>query len=121
MGILFKDPHPGRPYQQPQFEQRPRRNPHQGAIPRGPAPKQRVDANKGNDQAQAQNMEIKLNEEVVKVCNISCFNCAEWGHYSTNCKQPKLCFICHTSAHVGRDCPEWMKPLEPVQYLGSAA
>jgi hypothetical protein len=20
----------------------------------------------------------------------------------------------------GRDCPEWKKPLEPVQYLGSA-
>jgi hypothetical protein len=65
----------------------------QGARPRGPTPKQKVEANKGNDQAQVQNMEIKMEEEAVKVCNVSCFNCAEWGHYTTDCKQPKLCFI----------------------------
>jgi hypothetical protein len=59
--------------------------------------------------------------EPSKVHNVSCFNCIEWGHYSTECKQLKLCFICHTLAHVGRECPEWLKPLEPVQYLGSAA
>jgi hypothetical protein len=66
-------------------------------------------------------MEIKLDEEAIKLCNVSCFNCIEWGHYNTDCKQPKLCFICHTLAHVDRDYPEWVKPLEPVQYLGSAA
>jgi hypothetical protein len=33
---------------------------------------------------------------------------------------PKLCFICQMSDHVGRDCPEWSKPLESAQYLGSA-
>jgi hypothetical protein len=32
-----------------------------------------------------------------------------------------LCFICQTAEHVGRDCPEWLKPLDVVQYLGSAA
>jgi hypothetical protein len=43
------------------------------------------------------------------------------GHFSSDCKEPKLCFICQTSSHVGRECPEWNKPLESVQYLGSAA
>jgi hypothetical protein len=82
-------------------------------------PRQKVDANKGYDQAQI--VENKREEEPIKVCNVSCFNCAQWGHYSTECKQSKLCFICHTSAHVGRECPEWLKPLELVQYLGGAA
>jgi hypothetical protein len=51
---------------------------------------------------------------------VTCFNCAEVGHFSTECKAPKLCFIYQTTTHVGRDCPEWRKPLEPIQYLGSA-
>jgi hypothetical protein len=42
------------------------------------------------------------------------------GHYIIKCKQPKLCFICQTAIHVGRDCPSWMKQLELVQYLGNA-
>jgi hypothetical protein len=32
-----------------------------------------------------------------------------------------VCFICQTTTHVGRDCPDWKKPLMPAQYLGSAA
>jgi hypothetical protein len=60
-------------------------------------------------------------EEGVKVSDVTCFNCVELGHYSTDCKLHRLCFICQTSDHVGRDCPEWLKPLELVQYLGSAA
>jgi hypothetical protein len=52
---------------------------------------------------------------------VTCFNCAGWGHFSTNCKEPRLCFVCETSDHIGRECPEWDKSNEPVQYLGSAA
>jgi hypothetical protein len=55
-----------------------------------------------------------------KQSNMTCFNCAEWGHYITECKQPKLCFICQATDHVGRNFPMWMKPLEPNQYLSSA-
>jgi hypothetical protein len=32
-----------------------------------------------------------------------------------------VCFICQIDSHVGRDYPEWGKPLEPIQYLGSVA
>jgi hypothetical protein len=56
-----------------------------------------------------------------KLPKVTCFNCVEWGHFSTNCKVPRLCFICQTTAHVGTDCSEWKKPLEPVLYMGSAA
>jgi hypothetical protein len=51
---------------------------------------------------------------------VTCFNYAELGHFSIDCKAPKLCFICQTSTNVGSDYPEWRKPLEPIQYLGSA-
>jgi hypothetical protein len=56
-----------------------------------------------------------------KVANVTCFNCAAWGHFSTYCKKPKLCFICYTADHVGCDCSEWSKSMESAQYLGSAA
>jgi hypothetical protein len=56
-----------------------------------------------------------------KLPKMTCFNFAEWGHFSTDCKAPKLCFICQTTDHVGRNCPEWEKPLEFALYLGSAA
>jgi hypothetical protein len=69
----------------------------------------------------AQVVENKMEIESGKLSKITCFNCAEAGHYSTDCKAPRLCFICQTSAHVGRDCPEWDKPIYPAQYLGSAA
>jgi hypothetical protein len=69
---------------------------------------------------QSQVQDNKVVEEGVKLSNVTCYNCAEWGHYSTGCKLPKLCFIYQTSDHVRRDCPKWMKPVEPVQYLGGA-
>jgi hypothetical protein len=56
-----------------------------------------------------------------KQAKVTCFNFGQWGHFSTDCKDPRLCFICQTSDHVGRDCPEWMKPVESAQYLGSAS
>jgi hypothetical protein len=56
-----------------------------------------------------------------KQAKVTCFNCVEWGHYSTDCKATKLYFICQTANHVGKDCPEWLKLLEHVQYLGSVA
>jgi hypothetical protein len=52
---------------------------------------------------------------------ITCFNCAGYGHFSTDCREPRLCFVCQTTDHLGRECPEWNKPVEPAQYLGSAA
>jgi hypothetical protein len=65
-------------------------------------------------------LEIKPVENLDKMPKVTCFNCAEWGHYSTDCKEPRLCFICQTTNHVDRDCPEWQRSLEPAQYLGSA-
>jgi hypothetical protein len=29
--------------------------------------------------------------------------------------------LCQTSDHVGKECPEWQKPVVVAQYLGSAA
>jgi hypothetical protein len=37
------------------------------------------------------------------------------------CREPKLCFIYQTTDHVGRECAEWLKPIDPAQYLCSAA
>jgi hypothetical protein len=56
-----------------------------------------------------------------KQAKVTCYNYAQWGHFSTNCQEPRQCFICQTTDHVGRDYLEWLKPLEPAQYLGSAA
>jgi hypothetical protein len=52
---------------------------------------------------------------------MSANNYGQLGHFSTDCTEPKLCFICQTSDHVGRECLEWLKPMESAQYLGSAA
>jgi hypothetical protein len=47
-----------------------------------------------------------------KLAKVTCYNCAEWGHFNTDCKEPKVCFICQTTNHVGRECPEWMRAIE---------
>jgi hypothetical protein len=36
----------------------------------------------------------KSAEDSDKQLKVTCFSCAEWGH-----------FICQTAEHVGRDCP----------------
>jgi hypothetical protein len=82
--------------------------------------KQKQEDQKQKEEAQKV-VEAQLVDDLDKQAKVTCFNFAEWGHYSTDCKAPKLCFICQTATHVGKDCPEWQKPLEPVQYLGSAA
>jgi hypothetical protein len=65
--------------------------------------------------------EKRMETDQEKMPNVTCFNCAQWGHFSTDRREPRLCFICQTTDHIGTDCPEWLKPLEPPQYLGSVA
>jgi hypothetical protein len=74
---------------------------------------------KGDQQAQP--VDNKMDMEFGKLSKTTCFNCAEVGHYSIDCNAPKLFFICQTSAHVGGDYPEWDKPIEFAQYLGSVS
>jgi hypothetical protein len=64
-------------------------------------------------------VEEKVEEETSKVAKVNCFNCGGCRHYNTDCKELKLCFVCETISHVGRECPEWKKPLVAAQYLGS--
>jgi hypothetical protein len=116
LGNPFLGPQQGRRMQQPLFKPRQRPHQQQGNRHKGPMPRKRQDADKPKEGVQPQVQDNKA----VKLSNVTCYNCAEWDHFSIDCKQPKLCFICQTSDHVGRDCPEWMKPLEHVQYLGSA-
>jgi hypothetical protein len=37
-----------------------------------------------------------------KQANVTCFNCAECSHFSTDCKELRVCFICQTASHVGK-------------------
>jgi hypothetical protein len=65
---------------------------------------------------QLQMPDVSVDKEQDKQIKVTCFNCGQLGH----CSEPKLCFICQTSEHVGRECPAWTKPLESALYLGSA-
>jgi hypothetical protein len=29
-----------------------------------------------------------------KFAKVACFNCGSWGHFSTDCREPRLCFVC---------------------------
>ena len=49
-----------------------------------------------------------------------CFNCGEFGHLSSSCNNPKICFICHKTDHGVELCPEWSKTPMTGQYYGSA-
>jgi hypothetical protein len=118
-------PHQG-PHQM-QFKEHPRGN-QQGQRPRGDNQRQRQgeaipkeSAHQGNQNQTQDRVAGKLVMEVDKQINVTCFNCVGWGHYSSDCKEPKVCFVCQTANHVGRECPEWRKLLEPAQYLGSEA
>jgi hypothetical protein len=89
-------------------------------MPRVASPKQKVvtDVREAGGQPSQENQATEVGDNQVRV---TCFNCAEWGHFSSDCKKPKVCLICQIASHVGKDCPEWQKPLEPTLYLGSVA
>jgi hypothetical protein len=100
--------------QHPSFNQqayRPRQNP-PGPRPRVEPPKQKEATSKVEDDQRFVHAWEKDGGDVEKLARVTCFNCAKWGHFSTDCKEPKLCFICQTASHVGKECPEWMKPVE---------
>jgi hypothetical protein len=101
-----------------QYNARARQNTNPGARQREAQQKQ-VEGGTTEEDAQLKS-EKKQEVDPNKQAKVICFNCAQWGHFSTDCRELKLCFICQTSDHVGRDCPEWTKPLESAQYLGSA-
>jgi hypothetical protein len=56
----------------------------------------------------------------VRFPQIICFKCGVAGHYSSACNKPKVCFICYSKDNVVDGCPEWTKPQQAAQYLGSA-
>jgi hypothetical protein len=82
--------------------------------------KQRVEESPAKTDPKPKQPEDMMEVEPGKLSKNICFNCVEVGHFSTDCKAPRLCFICQMSAHVGRDCPKWGKSIELAQYLGSA-
>jgi hypothetical protein len=77
-----------------------------------------VEADQAEEKPQEAGDKMALDKD--KGHKVTCLNCAQWGHFSSDCRESKLCFICQTTNLVGRGSPEWSKPLEPAQYLGSA-
>jgi hypothetical protein len=102
-------------------EQRSRPFNQQAPRSRGVVTKQRQGADQGKADEKQASAEEKEVVDLDKQSKVNCFNYAEWGHYSSDCKQPRMCFICQTTSHVGRECPEWLQPMAAAQYLGSAA
>jgi hypothetical protein len=99
----------------------PRQATNQGPRPKVVAPRQRPADEVQKVDEQCSKPEKKEDEDPEKLAKVTCFNCAQWGHFSNECREPHLCFICQTGDHLGTNCPEWDRPLEPAQYLGSAA
>jgi hypothetical protein len=99
----------GSSQQQHQNETRPRQN-NQGFRPRGQQQRQRQDRQEepNNTDAKGDYANTQPEDQAVgeqdKQPKVTSFNCGELGHFSTDCKAPRLCFICHIAAHVGRDC-----------------
>jgi hypothetical protein len=105
-------PFPGQQGQMQQlqhFDQRLRQQIEQGNKNRAPQPRQKVEDAKGKVDEHMMDDTPIVDEG--KSPKVTCFNCGEWGHFSTDCREPKVCFICQTTNHVGRDCPEWQKPI----------
>jgi hypothetical protein len=59
--------------------------------------------------------EQPMRGETDKKIKVTCFSFGQWKHFSTDCKEPRLCFMCQTYDHVGKECPEWSKPLVLAQ------
>jgi hypothetical protein len=64
------------------------------------APKQRPadEAQKADERHPDQ--EKKEAEDPEKLAKVTCFNCTHWGHFSVECREPHLCFICQTGDHL---------------------
>lgn len=55
-----------------------------------------------------------------KAPKVDCFNCSESGHFSSDCPKSKVCHIYKSALHEAAKCSEWEKPMEMVEYYGSA-
>ncbi|KAK1609994.1 hypothetical protein QYE76_033671 [Lolium multiflorum] len=55
-----------------------------------------------------------------KFKNVTCYNCAELGHYVGLCTRIKRCFICSKTGHHMDNCLMWYSLLPTAQYWGSA-
>jgi hypothetical protein len=118
-GPPFAGPNPSH-MQHRNFDNRPRQQNVQGNRPRGAPQRQRQEEVKLKKDATPQPDEKSI-EEFQKQPKVTCFNCVEWGHFNIDCKAPKLYFIYQTTDHVGKNCPEWEKPMESALYLESVA
>jgi hypothetical protein len=119
-GPPFHGPNQGPMQNQQHFEARPRQHNALGNRSNGAPQMQKQEDTRAKEEI-LQQPKIQPLEDLEKLPKVTCFNCAECRHFSIDCKAPKVCFICQTAAHVGIDFPEWWKPLEPTQYLGSVA
>ncbi|XP_062203848.1 uncharacterized protein LOC133906086 [Phragmites australis] len=118
------------PSMDPSFfhQQRPPRPSHSGSQAQGQAHRPRGQNLQGGDEPTLKNKQpLKQNQKVEvstqsqsSSSKVVCHNCGDGGHFSNNCNQSKLCFICKRGDHVVKVCPEWKKPSEVAQYLGSA-
>lgn len=45
-----------------------------------------------------------------EIPQVVCFNCGDFGHYSSVYGRLKICFICLEKDHVSNNCLEWKKP-----------
>lgn len=59
-------------------------------------------------------------EKAEKSVEVDCFNCAESGHYSSECPKARRCHICKMDNHTSEKCLEWKKPRESAEFFGSA-
>jgi hypothetical protein len=115
-GRFQQQPPPGAQQTQGKIKERPLR-----------APPKRKTGSPGRMRGCMQRTAMKQLEKKIGVLSdflrypqIICFKCGVAGHYSSACNKPKVCFICYSKDNVVDGCPEWTKPQQAAQYLGSA-